>query len=271
MPAIGRPHRRILESFTDITRAKTVESCIFAIYRTEDDEQSFAKAVELFGGKCSLLAYLFFIKDRSKYLPIATKTFDFIFPILGAELKTKFRCSWSNYATFLVLMTELKGMLAEALDHAEVSLLDAHSFAWMLAWQIKAEGLPEEVTAYLKLGVTERDAITKARIGQGQFRDSLIEYWSTCAVTGCTVSELVEASHIRPWAKATDKERLDPYNGLLLSPTLHRCFDQHFITFSDTGQVLISSRLSSSDRKALGIEADMKLKKIDDNHKPYLE
>ena len=37
--------------------------------------------------------------------------------------------------------------------------------------------------------------------------------------------ELLRASHAKPWAKASDIERLDSFNGLLLSVHLDAMFD----------------------------------------------
>ena len=122
-------------------------------------------------------------------------------------------------------------MLSEALS-SDVSLLDAHSFAWMLSTNMKSEEKLADVKDYLELSSTERESIVKSRIGQGQFRESLLDYWSTCAVTGCQEPKLLRASHIKPWSKSEVTERLSLYNGLLLSPTLDICFDSGFISFA---------------------------------------
>jgi predicted restriction endonuclease len=127
-----------------------------------------------------------------------------------------------------------------------------------------------DVREYLSLLPSEREAIVKARIGQGRFRDSLIEYWSACAVTGCAENALLVASHIKPWAKAELVERLSLYNGLLLSPALDACFDSGYISFDDEGKILISERLTRDDARALGIHTDMLLRRVEPQHKKYL-
>ena len=65
------------------------------------------------------------------------------------------------------------------------------------------------------LDITEKDAIIKSRIGQGLFRQKLIEYWKGCSVTECQNYSLLMASHIMPWRKANNLQRLDIYNGWL--------------------------------------------------------
>jgi len=159
-------------------------------------------------------------------------------------------------------------MLSEALT-SEVSILDAHSFAWMLSAHMEKEKLAD-VKEYRSLDETEREAIVKARIGQGQFRSSLIDYWAACAVTGCQEQGLLRASHIKPWSKSEVAERLSLYNGLLLSPTLDACFDSGFISFDDSGIILVSKTLNENDMNALGITKDMKLSRIEPEHCKYL-
>ena len=63
---------------------------------------------------------------------------------------------------------------------------------------------------------TAKETSVLARIGQDRFSNSLFREWVGCSVTGCTTRRLLQASHIKPWSKSTDIERLDPNNGLLL-------------------------------------------------------
>ena len=81
---------------------------------------------------------------------------------------------------------------------------------------------------------TERVGLVLSRVGQGYFRKQLIDRWNgKCAVSGCSISKILIASHIVPWSEANDKERLDVDNGILLSPTLDALFDKHLISFKD--------------------------------------
>lgn len=118
---------------------------------------------------------------------------------------------------------------------------------------------------------TEYETIRKSRIGQGDFRHALLDYWKgKCAVTGVENTELLRASHIKPWRSSDNQERIDLYNGLLLQPNLDAAFDACLISFSDDGQILISESLRESDLSLLGIRQGMKLSKIEAAHKPYL-
>jgi len=102
------------------------------------------------------------------------------------------------------------------------------------------------------LSVTDRQALVKARVGQGIFRVQVLGLWSNqCAVTGCAVPEALRASHIKPWSESKNQERLDPYNGLPLLATLDALFDKHLIAFYLNGKMHISSELSKQERELL--------------------
>jgi len=101
---------------------------------------------------------------------------------------------------------------------------------------------------------TTRLTHTLARVGQGGFRDALMAKWgSSCAVTGLTCPELLRASHVKPWSHSSQRERLDPHNGLLLAAHLDALFDKGLITFDDIGHMLLSSRLQKEERNHFGL------------------
>ncbi len=266
----SRPQKPLYEALEDTEARKAVETCLYQLYHEPKEAQSFAELLRLLGRKYPLPAYLCFVKDRSRFLPIAPTYFDRAFALLGADFKTSRRCSWENYSAYIGLIGELKSMLAEALS-GEVTLLDAHSFAWILSAQMADKGEVADVSEYSKLSTTEREAIIRARVGQGQFRQRLIEYWQGCAVTGCSETALLRASHIKPWSESTLKERLHLFNGLLLSPALDACFDSGFVSFDDNGNILISMTLGEDDLASLGIRHDMRLTTIEPYHRKYLD
>lgn len=121
-----------------------------------------------------------------------------------------------------------------------------------------------------KLSVTERFQISKARVGQGLFRSKVIDYWRRCSLTGFNDVTLLRASHIKPWVDSTNKEKLDPFNGLLLTPNLDALFDKGFITFEQNGKMVISDLLDPASATLMGLH-NLNTLKISARHKPYLE
>lgn len=119
---------------------------------------------------------------------------------------------------------------------------------------------------------TEAERLVVQRVGQNLFRDGLLEYWEgRCALTGLAIPELLRASHIKPWAAcATDAERLDVFNGILLAPNLDAAFDGGFITLADDGSVVLSPALPNAARSILGLEAPFRVNAIVDGHRQYL-
>lgn len=117
--------------------------------------------------------------------------------------------------------------------------------------------LEEDVESILvsDLAASEKSALIRARVGQGKFRQQVLRMWRNgCAVSGCQIGAMLRASHIKPWRDCANKqERLDPDNGLILSANLDALFDKGLISFSDTGNMLVSSEITESDRRKLGL------------------
>ncbi len=108
---------------------------------------------------------------------------------------------------------------------------------------------------------TETERLTVQRIGQDIFRSSLMDYWQgRCPLTGITEPELLRASHIVPWKNCeSDAERLNVYNGLLLSALWDAAFDKGLVSFSDDGRPLFSVVLGKATREELHWNAPLSL------------
>jgi len=132
------------------------------------------------------------------------------------------------------------------------------------------EGADENID-YGDVTETERSTLSKARIGQGIFRTGVVDLWGSCAVTGFSLAEILVASHIVPWTLATNKERLDPFNGLLLTPNFDKLFDRQLISFNDDGSILLSKALTAEIRVALGINKKSRLRFVRPANLPYLQ
>ena len=119
---------------------------------------------------------------------------------------------------------------------------------------------------------TEVERLVRQRVGQHKFRDAMLDYWGgACAVTGVAIPEVLRASHAKPWAEcASDAERLDVFNGFLLSANLDALFDRFLISFDDQGALVIASALEGVDLLPLGVSPGMKLRWVNALHQPYL-
>lgn len=121
-----------------------------------------------------------------------------------------------------------------------------------------------------KPNYTERRGLVTSRVGQGWYRQEILKKWNnSCSITGCSITEILISSHIKRWSESNEDERLDPDNGILLSPNIDSLFDKHLISFEDDGGILISNKLSKNDLEILGISEKIRLK-VDDGMKKYL-
>jgi len=121
---------------------------------------------------------------------------------------------------------------------------------------------------------TERKGLVTSRVGQGEYRQNLLEKWGNkCAITKSEIPQILIASHIKPWADSNDEERHDQNNGILLSPNLDALFDRKLIGFDVDGKIMLSSSISKEQYKILGINENMKLdeKHVNQELKKYLE
>lgn len=137
--------------------------------------------------------------------------------------------------------------------------------------KIEVEEIVAEIKSEYGFSVTEREAIIKSRIGQGFYRNKSIELWNSCSVTGFTKEKLLIASHIKPWKLSSNEERINPYNSLLLVPTLDKLFDNGFVGFEQGGNIMLSNKVDQRDWDRIGISTDLKLRKVPTETKKYLE
>lgn len=101
--------------------------------------------------------------------------------------------------------------------------------------------------------------LTEARRGQGKYRGEMLALWGgRCAATGCAVLPVIRASHAKAWRDSSDRERLDPNNGLPLTANLDALFDRGLIGFNDAGQMLLSHELGDANLDLLDLPVQLR-------------
>jgi hypothetical protein len=116
----------------------------------------------------------------------------------------------------------------------------------------------------------ERESVIKTRVNQDIFRKELIEKYKRCNLCGVDNPDVLIASHIKPWAKSDKFEKLDSNNGFLLCPNHDKLFDEGYISFSDTGKLLISEELTEKNRIFMNVSDKMKIE-VNDENAAYLK
>ena len=101
---------------------------------------------------------------------------------------------------------------------------------------------------------TERAQLIRSRVGQGNYRKFLIaSCGAICPISLVDDERLLIASHIKPWRFSSNKERLDPFNGFLLTPTYDLLFDQGLITFELDCRLKVSPQLDDKVAHKFGL------------------
>ena len=131
----------------------------------------------------------------------------------------------------------------------------------------------KEIPKENKKQEVKKREISKAREGQGKYREQLLEQCRFCPITMISDERLLIASHIKPWAVSSDKEKIDPYNGYMLSPLYDKLFDRGFITFTENRHIILSDFLSAYTWKQIGLKNNVFVKALpmDDKRREYLK
>ncbi len=126
------------------------------------------------------------------------------------------------------------------------------------------------VCARSDIGPTTKAQLVQARRGQGLFRSNVRLNEKCCRITGVRDAAHLRASHIKPWRLSSDEEKLDGDNGLLLAPHIDHLFDKGFISFTDTGSLLISPRIDRALLSAWCVPVDSNVGRFSSAQATYL-
>jgi hypothetical protein len=167
-----------------------------------------------------------------------------------------------------IYLTELPATLAEVLIGligSEASLMKDKNAESILETPMQDENADLEVWEHhiesqiesdRHIADTDREALIVARRGQGLFKQRVMAIETRCRITGVTNPIHLRASHCKPWRDSNNEERLNGENGLLLTPTMDHLFDRGFISFEDSGALIVSPVAHTSSLNRMGIATD---------------
>ena len=119
------------------------------------------------------------------------------------------------------------------------------------------ERLEVQIELDTRITDTDREALVLARRGQGRFRSNVRQVERACRVTKVERPEHLVASHVQPWRDSNHEQRLDGENGLLLTPSIDHLFDKGFISFEDSGRLIISPVADRASLQGMGISCSV--------------
>lgn len=131
--AAQQSHRALIEAKADKTSRRRLEEVFHKLFcGGASDAAAFEAIVALVGQRYDLVAYLFYLKDATRFMPMAPRTFDSAFAGLGIGLRTSRKCSWDNYTAYNRTIAEVRDALEQIAGCRGARLIDAHSFCWIL-------------------------------------------------------------------------------------------------------------------------------------------
>ncbi len=182
------PHQKTdfknrLRAAKENNRIKEVERVLYDIYKNPDiDEQiSFENAIKEFGAKYDTIAFLFYVKDNSRFLPIRPTHFDEIFNLLDINFSTERKCGWENYQHFLAIVDAIRELLEDVLPmRIKPQLIDAHSFMWVIHEKEFKEWKPNKKQV-IEIEKIVEEHLQKKVTGSGGQRDKLSRVYKRSA------------------------------------------------------------------------------------------
>ena len=118
---------------------------------------------------------------------------------------------------------------------------------------------------------TERDALTKVRLGQGLFRHRVAELKPACRMTGLERQQFLVASHIKPRRDRDNSEQLSGANGLLLSPHVDKLFDRRWISVDAGGELICEHEAAREALRCWGIDGANLIRPFSRDQERFLE
>jgi len=167
-----------------------------------------------------------------------------------------------------VSIIKLKNSRAEIFFLFRLSL----SYAFNPYYHPAIERAVEKEIEEKNISLTQKEQLVKARIGQGGYRQRLLEESSECIITKVNDERILMASHIKPWSISNDEEKIDYNNGLILTPTYDKLFDRGFISFNDNRTMKVSNWISPINQNKLRIKDGIKVFNLPiEGREKYLE
>lgn len=250
--ASGKGHliskENVLKVLPCITAYSEAYNYIYALYMEQDEpEKIFDGLYNIFRrakahDPYSVIAYLFFVKDKEKYIPMRERTYSLkCLPQLKIPSKLVQECTWENYMALIDAVKQIQTYLLERIEI--VDLLDAQSFLWMMHYTV---GNPEEYdpddVGYNETKVTYYDKgaegrkteyyVTKYERSPKNRRLAIKAHGCVCAVCKFDFAKtygeelgagFIEVHHIMPLSSMNEEREVDPETEMVcLCANCHR-------------------------------------------------
>ena len=234
-------------------------------YRDEAKPEDFGKAGDAWHADGWLVPITWELLEK----PVRPKEYiDRLAPQLPGKYSPLQANGNGNQGVYLAAISVSLGEII--LELAEITNSQALDSVEEQSIEIAEARAEAELIGSAQLASTEIEQLVKARRGQGIYRINLKKIEKSCRLTNVADSNLLVASHIKPWRDSTNEERLDGHNGLLLSPHVDRLFDRGHISFADDGSIISAGTKATKAMLAWGLDPQMKVGTFTAKQKQYL-
>jgi len=168
----------------------------------------------------------------------------------------------------------LASVIINLIGNEYQAIVDSNPVAIVEEDQEAQEALEDQeedaIRGRTQIGPTSKKQLTDARRGHGIFKTNVLRNEKKCRLTGIADISHLRASHIKPWVKSDDDEKLHGANGLMLAPHIGHLFDRGYLSFEDDGELLISPRLKTDVMNTWGIPAKKNVGKFKPSQAKFL-
>lgn len=128
-----------------------LENALRLLYLGNDDAKAFREITNIIGGRFDVLGFLFFLKNRDQYLPLRSRLFDERFKYLDIESNLEGSCTWEKYQDYNSWIKTIYEFLRDSVN-PDITMLDAHSFVWILPGTAKYVNEQIQIVEHTKYG-----------------------------------------------------------------------------------------------------------------------
>jgi putative restriction endonuclease len=143
---------------------------------------------------------------------------------------------------------------------------------WLECRERVAEPFGDVLVAHEPVARYGAPALHIPRLGQGIFRVQVLDaYGRACAVTGEHSLPVLEAAHIKPYAKGGEHTLA---NGLSLRTDIHRLFDTGYVAVDEDDKFVVGQRLKhdfANGRSYYGLHGQVLKLPVEKVHRPSSE
>ncbi len=136
---------------------------------------------------------------------------------------------------------------------------------------IEDNGIQKNIMDNKTIHETQKLQLINARIGQGIYRINLERIENHCRFTDVDDKRFLIASHIKPWRMSNNEEKLDGYNGFLLSPHADKLFDGGFISINNKSKILTINNQIKTLMVKWGINPNKDIGPLKEEQLEYLD